>query len=199
MTKICVCDGHSKGSPGTSGFLDEFEAANAYVKHIASALEAAGYDVVTVLDGPGNENAELAEKVEVANSSGCDWFLDVHFNSGGGTGTECYYWGGSEKGEKMARIMSANVASALGIRDRGAKTGKFYVLRNTVMPAVLLETLFVDSKTDVEAWNSTSWDELCGAIVDSFKGVIRTPGEDATVPKASVLENDEYKVTIERK
>ena len=58
MTKICVCDGHSKGSPGTSGFLDEFEAANAYVKHIASALEAAGYDVVTVPDGPGNENAE---------------------------------------------------------------------------------------------------------------------------------------------
>lgn len=203
--KICIADGHSKGSPGASGLLDEFTCANAYVMQLASALSNAGYEVVSVLDGPGNSNAELAEKVRIANDSGADLFIDVHFNSGGGTGTECYYWHNSASGKALAEKMSANVATALGLRNRGAKANNsFYVLRNTTMPAVLLETLFVDTQQDADAWNRTSWKRLTDAVVDAIRGVDYVPGNESTPPannetQKSVLENSEYRITVERK
>ena len=35
-----------------------------------------------------------------------------------------------------------------GILNRGIKEGSFYVLRNTDMPAVLIETAFIDNPID---------------------------------------------------
>lgn len=168
--KICIADGHSEGARGAVGYIDEYECAHAYTVELRKYLEAAGYEVVAVLDGPASSGAELAEKVNVANSCGADLFIDIHFNAGGGTGTECYYYAGNEEGKALAERMSANVASALGLRDRGAKTANFYVLRNTRMTAVLLETCFVDKSQDAGAWHTASWDALCNAVVSAVKG-----------------------------
>lgn len=168
--KICIADGHSEGARGAAGYIDEYDCAHAYTAELVKYLEAAGYEVVAVLNGPASSGAELAEKVNVANSCGADLFVDIHFNAGGGTGTECYYHAGNDKGRALAERMSANVAAAMGIRDRGAKTAGFYVLRNTKMTAVLLETCFVDNPQDAAAWHATSWDALCNAIVSAIKG-----------------------------
>lgn len=185
--KICIADGHSEGARGASGYIDEYDCAHAYTVELRKYLEAAGYEVVAVLDGPASSGAELAEKVNVANSCGADLFVDIHFNAGGGTGTECYYHAGNDEGRALAERMSANVASALGLRDRGAKTANFYVLRNTRMTAVLLETCFVDSAQDAEAWHATSWDALCNAVVSAIRGEateVRPDAEPADKPAA---------------
>lgn len=168
--KICIADGHSEGARGAAGYIDEYDCAHAYTVELAKYLEAAGYEVVAVLNGPASSGAELAEKVNVANSCGADLFVDIHLNAGGGTGTECYYHAGNEEGRAIAERMSANVAAAMGIRDRGAKTAGFYVLRNTKMTAMLLEACFVDNQQDAAAWHATSWDDLCNAVVSAIKG-----------------------------
>ena len=68
--------------------------------------------------------------------------------------------------------MSANVAGALGLRNRGAKsTTSLYVIRHTNMPAVLLEVCFVDTGQDAHAWWDTPWDPLIDAVVKAFDGV----------------------------
>lgn len=170
--KIAIAGGHSKKSPGASKYLDEYQCDRAYVAKLISALRAAGHTVVDCSNEEGDQNSELAEEVRLANASRADLFLAVHLNAGGGTGTEAYTY--TETTSKLAKDvcakMSANVAAALGIRNRGAKAANFYVLRKTTMPAVLLEVCFVDSATDRDAWNRTSWDALTKAVVNAIGG-----------------------------
>ena len=188
MTKIAIAGGHSKKAPGASKYLDEYECDRAYVAKLKDALASAGHQVIDCSNEEGDQNSELAEKVRLANASGADLFVDVHLNAGGGTGTETYTFTGtsSAMAKEVAKRMSANVAYALGIRDRGAKQASYYVLRKTTMPAVLLEVCFVDSETDRDAWNRTSWDALTKAFVNAIGGKAASApasGKPAPAPK----------------
>lgn len=165
--KIAIAGGHSKKVGGAIGFLNEYECDRAFVGQLIPALKAAGYEVVNCSNEADTVNGELAEEVRLANASGAELFVAIHFNAGGGTGTEAFTYPGSSSAE-IARKMSANVAAALGIRDRGLKTANFYVLRNTSMPAILLEVCFVDNETDRDAWNRTSWKALTDAVVNTI-------------------------------
>lgn len=185
--KIAIAGGHSKAAPGASGYLDEYECDRAYVKKLIEGLEAAGHEVIDCTNEKPTANAELKEEVRLANAGYADRFLAVHFNAGGGTGTECWYYTGNDEGYSLAKTMSRNVADALGLRDRGPKASTaLYVIRNTNMPAVLLETCFVDSRKDADAWNGTSWKLLVDAVVSAFGGnavEVETPTKVESAPK----------------
>ena len=169
--RIAIAGGHSAQARGASGYLDEYECDRAFVARLISALEDAGHDVVDCSNEAGTVMGELAAEVQAANDSGADAFMAVHFNAGGGTGTECYYYSTNSDGRDLAAALSENVASALGLRDRGAKSGdSLYVVRRTNPTAVLLEVCFVDTYQDAQAWWGTSWDALCEAVVAAFAG-----------------------------
>lgn len=179
--KIAIAGGHSRKAPGAKGYLDEYECDRAFVAKLIPALKAAGHTVVDCSNEKGDQDSELAEEVRLANASGADLFIAVHFNNGisvdtaATTGTECFYYGTNAAGKKYAEKLSANVAAALDVRDRGAKSNTgFYVLRKTSMVAVLLEVCFVDDKDDAAAWNRTSWDALTEAVVDAIGGKTST-------------------------
>lgn len=190
--KIAIAGGHSKKAPGASKYLDEYQCDRAYVAKLISALTAAGHTVVNCSNEEASQNAELAEEVRLANASGADLFVAVHLNDGSGdpdnkpTGTETWIYENtkSELAKSVAKKMSANVAGALGIRDRGAKGGNFYVLRKTTMPTVLLEVCFVDDKEDKAAWDSTSWADLTNAFVQAVAGNV-VPAKPSVAPKPS--------------
>ena len=170
--KIAIAGGHSAAARGASGYIDEYEQDRAYVAKLIPALEAAGHTVVDCSNEAATVKGELYAEVSKANESDADYFLAVHFNAGGGSGTECWYYSGNEAGYELAKTMSANVAGALGLRDRGAKdTTSLYVIRRTNMIAVLLEVCFVDTGQDVHAWWDTPWEPLIDAVVKAFDGV----------------------------
>ena len=170
--RIAIAGGHSARARGASGYLDEYECDRAFVARLVPALEAAGHAVVDCSNEEATVMGELAAEVSAANDSGADVFLAVHLNAGGGTGTECWHYAGNDVGYELAKTMSANVAGALGLRDRGAKaTTGLYVVRRTSMPAVLLEVCFVDSYRDAQAWWGTPWGPLVDAVVKAFGGV----------------------------
>lgn len=180
--KIAIAGGHSKAAPGASGFLDEYQTDRAYVAKLIDTLRYAGYEVVDCSNEEATAKDELARECQIANASKADVFMAVHFNAGGGTGTECWYYGDSVEGKALATRLSGNVAAALGLRDRGPKSSTgLYVLKHTEMTAVLLEVCFVDSAADKAAWDGTSWDALTGAVVEAFKGVTR-PAEPSPAP-----------------
>lgn len=182
MIKIAIAGGHSRKAPGAVGYLNEYLCDRAMVAHLIPALRDAGFDVLDCSNEEPTERAELVHKVEAANAWDADIFLDVHFNAGGGTGAECWYYSSSVEGRALAARMSADVAAAFGIPDRGAKAStSLYVLKATKMTAVLLETCFVDSEADLNAWNNTGWDEICAAVVKSLGGV-HEPAEPSPAP-----------------
>lgn len=175
---IAIAGGHSAYARGASGYLDEYDCDRAFVARLIDAFDAQGWCVTDCTNDGGDERAELREECRIANASGADLFIAVHFNAGGGTGTEVWHYpGSSAKG--YAEDVSSELAAALGLPNRGAKsTTGLYVLNHTEMPAILIEVCFVDTEADADAWWATSWDDLCAAVVRGLGGDYGNKEED---------------------
>ena len=105
---------------------------------------------------------ELADKVAKANASKAEIAVSFHSNAGGGDGFEVYYYSSSDKGKKLAGLCEKYVEQ-IGQNSRGLKVGDhLYFIRNTTMPAVLVESYFLDHKTDVQMGNSKEKQEAFG-------------------------------------
>lgn len=175
---IAIAGGHSAYARGASGYLDEYECDRAFVARLVEAFDNQGWYVTDCSNDADGVNEELWEECRAANESGADLFIAVHFNAGGGTGTEVWHWPGSSA-ETYARDVSRELASALGLPNRGAKsTMGLYVINRTDMPAILIEVCFVDNETDADAWWATSWDDLCAAVVRGLGGDYGNKEED---------------------
>lgn len=95
----------------------------------------------------------LSDRANFANQLNADYFVSLHHNAGGGEGFESYVYPGTRSGKtgQMQDIVHAEVIAylrPLGVKDRGKKEANFAVLRETKMPAILLENLFVDHEMD---------------------------------------------------
>lgn len=184
---IAIAGGHSAIARGVSDYLDEYVCDRAFVAHLIDAFDAQGWYVTDCSNEKSDVYAELREECRIANESGADLFIAVHFNSGGGTGTEVWYYPYS-CAEPYAKDVSRELASALGLPNRGAKsTTGLYVLNRTIMPAILIEVCFVDTEADVEAWHSTPWDDLVGAVVRGLGGDYEKKEEDMLTEHQDML------------
>lgn len=175
---IAIAGGHSAIARGASGYLDEYECDRAFVAQLIGAFDAQGWYVTDCSNEEPDVSAELREECRIANASGADLFIAVHFNAGGGTGTEVWHYPCSSA-ETCAQDVSRELASALGLPNRGAKsTTGLYVLNHTEMPAILIEVCFVDTEADAAAWRATPWDDLVGAVVRGLGGDYEKKEED---------------------
>lgn len=92
---------------------------------------------------------ELKERAAMANNLKADIFISVHANSSGSSsasGTETYYQ--REASKALANVMHKYLVQATGLSDRGVRYGNFHVIRETKMPAVLLEVGYLSNKKD---------------------------------------------------
>ena len=103
----------------------------------------------------------LTERVNLANNSAASLFISIHHNTANGSaaGVEVYYstkaqdesFGGnysyerSQKSKTLAAAVSYKIANAVGTNNRGAKDSALFVCRNTSIPAILVETGFIDN------------------------------------------------------
>lgn len=152
---VCLDPGHGGRDPGSRGPTGYVEKNGTLAIALAcrDALRAAGVNVVMTretdrdLAPPGDysQPQDLAARAAVANRARADCFVSVHTNaaaSAAAYGTETYYYPGSTSGEKLARAIQAAVVAVLGTYDRGVKSANFAVLRQTTMPAALVEVAF---------------------------------------------------------
>lgn len=98
----------------------------------------------------------LSERVTMANRAKADLFLSFHINSFNkvAKGFESYrYPGTTGKTLELQRQVHGEVMEVLKnykISDRGMKQGNFAVVRDTIMPALLTETLFISNPTEAQ-------------------------------------------------
>lgn len=165
--RICINAGHTKLGVGTgaNGFLNESKETRKIAYELMKLLTDTNHIVIPAVFDKHNNN--LAAAVETANNNDADLFISIHLNAGGGTGCEAFTW----KGEKVKQAVKAcNNLAALGFKNRGIKDGsKLYVVKNTKMPAVLIETFFLDNNNDCNLYKKLGYKEIAQAI---YKAII---------------------------
>ena len=110
----------------------------------------------------------LSRIVAMANAQPLDLFVSIHFNSGGGRGTEVFTYNAEKF--KQAELVCENMAK-LGFVNRGIKDGSnLYVVHRTNARAMLVEVCFVDTKSDVDLYNIVGADAIAKAIGDAIIG-----------------------------
>ena len=176
---VVICAGHDATHTGASGNgLKEEELTFKVAQYCKQALEQ--YQGVTVyMDRdsisckyPGQSTSYcLNQRIKDAAALGANVFVDIHFNTGGGTGAEVYYPNKSynegihQDGQNLANKILSEL-SALGLTNRGAKikdgtTGETdsngnkddyfttnYLSKQYGMTGVIVEHAFLDSASD---------------------------------------------------
>lgn len=111
----------------------------------AELLREKGYNVVLTRDS--DVYMDLYDRAGIANGVEGDVFVSIHANASssnpGFQGTFTYSYPKSMAGEKLAGCIQKAVVDFAGSIDRGLLTNDYVVLRETVMPAALLETGFM--------------------------------------------------------
>lgn len=197
MKKFVISSGHGKIVGGAVGFINERAEAVKVVDRVYAILtnsyNGRGYRYHE--STAQNQDQNLANIVNYHNSKDRELDVSVHFNSASAsaTGTECLYY----DAKSLSAKMSAAMAKALDVRDRGPKERtELYFLRNTTKPAILLEVCFVSNKDDVAKYKA-NFERLCQAIAKTiadylgYKKEATTPSPDSA--KASYYTSNDLK------
>lgn len=197
MKRFVISSGHGKIVGGAVGFINERAEAVKVVDHVYAILtnsyNGRGYRFHE--STAQNQSQNLANIVNYHNSKDRELDVSVHFNSAAATatGTECLYY----DAKSLSAKMSAAMAKALDVRDRGPKERKeLYFLRNTTKPAILLEVCFVSNKDDVAKYKA-NFERLCQVIAKTiadylgYKKEATTPAPDSA--KASYYTSNDLK------
>src|SRR5690606_26189940 len=159
MIKIGYDAGHGINTPGKRTPDGEREWTFNDKVARAFANELALYEGVASkrFDDPtGKRDVPLKERTDGANAWGADYYISFHHNAntakwGNWTGVETFiYTNASKKSIELANAIHPALVKAYGLRDRGIKKANLHIVRETKMPAILIEGGFMDSTIDIK-------------------------------------------------
>lgn len=176
--KVILDAGHGGPEPGAvyMGRPEKTDALNLTLA-VGNHLARQGVDVVyTRVD---DTYQTPFEKAEIANRSGADYFVSIHRNAmpipNTASGVTTLVYENSGVPGLMAENINGALASVgftdLGIMERPG----LIVLRNTEMPAVLVEAGFIDSEADNRFFDR-NFDAIAEAIA---RGILKTMQEES--------------------
>lgn len=198
MVKIKIDPGHGGTDPGAVGNgLQEKNLTLQISKRIRDMLLE--YENTQVsLTREGDQTLSLNQRTDMANEWGADFILSIHINASGGTGYEDYRYNKLSPSSPTGKIQShihAGVMeeiSKFGVRDRGAKAANFHMLRESNMPAVLSENLFIDTTADANLLKQPEFIEALArghvnGLVKAFSLKKKTSSKVVSTKTMSVL------------
>jgi N-acetylmuramoyl-L-alanine amidase len=139
---------------------------------VTTKLQALGHQVILCKPDRATRVGEsLSRRCDKANANRVDVFVSIHFNAFNGQANGTEVFAGSETSRRIAKPVLDEIVK-LGFFNRGVKSGShLYVLRNTDMPAILIEGCFIDSQKDMNLYNPEA---LANAIVKGLTGKLPT-------------------------
>ena len=158
---VVIDPGHGGADPGAIGIggIRETDVVLDVSKIVKKILSEKGIKVR--LTRKTEVDLDLPPRVSFANRSDADIFVSIHANASRGkrkdiNGLETFYYRGW-KGRSLAkRIQKQILRVSPGSPDRGVKQGRYYVIKNTRMPAVLVEIGFLTGRLDARRLEKTA-------------------------------------------
>lgn len=158
---IALDDGHGLETPGKrtpimpdGEIIRENQFNRSAMEFCASALKRSGLTVF--FTAPGDYDVPLSTRAKRANDARADIFVSFHYNAFRGVwdqtmgGVQTCYHPGSVEGQKLAGCIQKYLVQGAPQVNRGIVPANLAVLRETRMPAALIEAGFMD--VHKEAW-----------------------------------------------
>jgi len=179
--RIVLDPGHGGDDPGFvgPGGTREDDVCLAIAHSVEAALTAAGTQVF-LTRRPGDGPPE-AERATLANTLDADLFIALHVGGAepSARGAAAFYFGHerfhSETGMHVANLLLEQVC-ALGLIDGRTHAKTFPVLRETRMPAVVLESGYITNPDEERLLADPHFQQqLAGAIAEGLRRFAREP------------------------
>lgn len=194
MAKIAIDAGHGLYTSGKRCHktLDpnqtrEWVLNSRVANELGILLKSAGHEILRVDDITGKTDVPLVTRVKKANDWGADFYISVHHDAAGkvttASGTTVFVSVGCSKTSVKAQnaIYKHAIARAdsKGNRSDGTRSLSYYVIKNTKMPACLIECGFMDSSVDIKfildkAWSKKMALGIAEGICEVFGGTVNT-------------------------
>lgn len=185
---IVIDAGHGGIDPGAvsaAGALEK-EITLQIAKELEHLLKKAAVYVVMVRHGDydladssetnllNRKRQDLNRRVLIAEEADADLYISIHANyfpSPRWSGAQTFYYEGSTQGEHLARTLQTELVRHLGPNNRLARPGDFRVLRDTTMPAAMVEVGFLSNPREAQLLSEESYQKQVAAAI--FAGVLR--------------------------
>jgi len=147
---VIIDPGHGGPDPGAVGVggLQEKGIVLDIGRQVAGLLQQRG--IQALLTRSDDRDLDLEPRVQMAEQADATVFVSIHANSidlsrPDINGLETYYF---QSGSDLAQAIHQTILQSVRLPDRGVRTARFYVLRKTSMPSVLVEVGFVTGRDD---------------------------------------------------
>ena len=151
--RVVIDPGHGGPDPGAVGIrgLRETDVVLDVSLQVAQLLQAKGVEVL--LTRTSEVDVDLPPRVALANNNRADLFLSIHANAlslsrPDVNGIETFYFQDGRSRRLAEAVQTQMLRVSPGSPDRGARPGRYFVIRRTVMPSALAEMGFVTGELD---------------------------------------------------
>lgn len=148
---------------------------------------------------PGGIKKE--ERTKLARDANPNLCIQIHFNSGGGTGVEAIYKDGDECSAQLAELLSEAMSNSMGIKNRKAGTdlaksnkslGIIESYAKSGFPSVVTEGGFIDGDAKLVG-SDDGIEKYAKGIVD---GVVKYLGTDHKGTSATTIEEQKVSNSV---
>ncbi|MBE9149261.1 N-acetylmuramoyl-L-alanine amidase [Coleofasciculus sp. LEGE 07092] len=147
---VIVDPGHGGKDPGAIGIggVQEKNVILPISQEVAAILEQQG--IQAVLTRSSDYFVTLQGRVDMAEQARADLFVSIHANAislsrPDVNGLETYYY---SSGQGLAQTVHNSILQSVDVDNRGVRQARFYVLRKSSMPAILVEVGFLTGRED---------------------------------------------------
>ncbi|KGP75521.1 N-acetylmuramoyl-L-alanine amidase [Desulfosporosinus sp. Tol-M] len=122
---------------------------------------------------------DLNRRIDMAREVNADVFVSLHVNAtatGLQSGAETFYHYQSESGKGLAELIQQELIKIPGMNRRITKPGDFYIIKNTSMPAIIVEVGYLSSvKEQKKLQQSWYQEQLARAIAKGIANYFIQP------------------------
>jgi N-acetylmuramoyl-L-alanine amidase len=118
-----------------------------------------------------DENIPMGDRVSLINAAKPEMFISIHQNSfmiPGINGVEVYCYGKDAEAMRFGNILCENISRMGGIKNRGVRTGDYYLLRECRVSGVIIECMYMSGDKDGTKYNDETYEAIAGAIYESI-------------------------------
>lgn len=180
--KIILIDpGHGNGDPGkVQNDVKEKDINLRIAKKLQAYLEQGGsYVLMTRADDEplsSTKKGDMYSRKLTANTSKADLLISIHQNSYPSAkvkGAQIFYFNQSDNSKRLAELIQGEIKSFVdpGNRMDAKSNTNYYVLKQTTMPAVIVECGFLSNPTEKQNLQSDEYQEKIAWAI--YMGIVK--------------------------